>query len=70
MLKPPTPTYFEPKGTLHYNVRTTAGVMVNRLTARELQLLHPENLAWIWIVEKGRHATEQEVRILCRHSTS
>ena len=56
--------YSEP-GTLHYNVHFKNGSLVNPVTGREIRGLRPVDIDWVWIVERRRRATPEEVSKLC-----
>jgi hypothetical protein len=58
--------YYEPKGTLHYNVKFKSGGMLNRLVADEVCGLKPLEIDWVYMVEAKRMATTEEVKKLCK----
>jgi len=68
-MRTPIPTYFEPKGTLHYNVRTKSGELLNRMTACQLETLPASVVDWIYVPEQGRHCTLEEILALCASKT-
>lgn len=51
---------------LHYNVKFKSGGLLNRLTAMEIFGLKLREIEWIWLVEKQRYATPEEIRKLCK----
>jgi hypothetical protein len=61
--------YHEPKGTLHYNIRFKSGGLLTRLVASEICGLKPREIEWIYLVEKKRNATPDEIKKLCRQPT-
>ena len=61
--------YYEP-GTLRYNVHFKNGSLENRVTEREIRGLRPVDIAWVWIVERRRRATPEEVSKLCEIRSS
>ena len=60
--------YYEPRGTVHYNVHFKDGSLVNRVTERFLSSLYPVDIDWVWIVEERRRAAPDEIRKLCKPS--
>ena len=52
-------------GTLRYNVHFKNGSTENRITEREIRGLRPVDIDWVWIVERRRRATPEEVSKLC-----
>ena len=58
--------YYEPRGTVHYNVHFKSGSFENRVTERAICGLRPVDIDWIWIVEPRRRATSDEIRKLCK----
>ena len=57
--------YYEPKGTVHFNIKFKGGALVNRAVARDLEGCRPSGIEWVWIVEAKREATADEIRQLC-----
>jgi hypothetical protein len=57
--------YYEPKGTVHFNIKYKGGALLNRAAARDLKAALPSNIEWVWIVEANRFATTDEIRQLC-----
>lgn len=49
--------YYQPPGTLHYNVHLKGGALNNRVTVRGFEGLQPQQIDWVWIVEEQRRAT-------------
>jgi hypothetical protein len=60
-----TGLYYEPKGTVHFNVLFRASALGNRLQARDLKGWLSSEIEWIWIVEQRRRAAPHEIRQLC-----
>ena len=60
--------YYEPTGTVHYNVKFKSGGLLNRLVANEVRGLEPSEIEWIYLVEAKRQATPDEIRKLCKGS--
>ena len=60
--------YYEPLGTVHYNVLFKSTGLVNRLTERDLCGLRPQDISFVWIVEEKRNATPDEIRELCKRA--
>ena len=58
--------YYEPTGTVHYNVKFKSGGLLNRLVAIEVCGLKPMEIEWIYLVEARRQATPDEIRQLCK----
>jgi hypothetical protein len=58
--------YYEPRGTVHYNVHFKSGNLENRVTGRAVSGLRPKDIDWIWIVELRRRATSEEILKLCK----
>lgn len=58
--------YYEPRGTVHYNVHFTSGNLENRVTERAICGLRPGDIDWIWIVELRRRATQEEILKMCK----
>ena len=61
-----TNLYYEPRGTVHYNVHFKNGSFTNRVTKRDLSDLRPVEIDSLYIVEEKRNATPKEIRELCR----
>jgi hypothetical protein len=61
----PTPLYYEPKGTIHFNVKYRLSGLDNRVLARHFTGCTPSEIEWVWIVEAARRATNEEIRQLC-----
>ena len=61
--------YYEPRGTVHYNVHLKCGNLENRVTERAICGLRPADIDWIWIVEFRRRASPDEIRELCKLSS-
>lgn len=57
--------YFQ---AVHYNLKYKTGALLNRVTARELCGIRPQDIEWIWIVEEKRNATPEEIRELCKRT--
>ena len=57
---------YEPKGTVHYNVRFKSGGMLNRLVASEVCGLQWREIEYVYLVEPKRLATADEIRSLCK----
>jgi len=51
--------------TLRYNIHFKNGNLENRVTEREIRGLRPIDIDWVWIVERRRRATPEEVSRLC-----
>ena len=60
--------YYEPVGTVHYNVKFKSGGLLNRLTAREICGLKPGEIEFIYLVEAKRNTTPEEIRELCKRA--
>jgi hypothetical protein len=58
--------YYEPKDTLHFNVKFKSGGLLNRLLAREVYGLKPAEIEWVYLVEQKRNATPEEIKWLCK----
>lgn len=58
--------YHEPLGTIHLNVKFKSGGHLNRLMEREVFGLQPREIEFIYLVEKKRNATHEEIRELCK----
>jgi hypothetical protein len=58
--------YHEPSGTVHFDVKFKSGGLLNRLTEREVFGLQPREIEFIYLVEKKRNATAEEIRVLCK----
>jgi hypothetical protein len=58
--------YYEPKGTVHFNVMFKSGGMLHRLMAREVYGLKPAEIEWVYLVEQNRNATPEEIKWLCK----
>ena len=58
--------YFEPKGTVHFNVMFKSGGMLHRLLADEVCGLRPAEIEGVYIVEQRRKATREEIGWLCK----
>jgi hypothetical protein len=58
--------YYELVGAVHHNVKRKSGGLLNRLTARELIGLKPNEIEFIYLVEPKRNATAEEIRQLCK----
>ena len=56
-------------GTLSYNVHFKSGRIENRLLDREIRGLRPVDIDWVWIVERRRRATIDEIHRLCEISS-
>ncbi|MGA7245589.1 MAG: hypothetical protein WBX19_20575 [Terracidiphilus sp.] len=39
----------------HYNLKYKTGALLNRITARDVCGIRPQDIEWIWIVEQNRH---------------
>jgi hypothetical protein len=52
-------------GNLRYNVHFKNGSLEDRVTEREIRGLRPVDIDWVWIVERRRRATAEEVSRLC-----
>ena len=57
--------YYQPKGTLHFNVKYKDAELDNRVLVRNLSGCDPSEIEWVWIVEAMRRATDEEIRQLC-----
>ena len=57
--------YYEPRGTVHYNVHFKSGSLESRITERVIRGLRPVDIDWTWIVELRRRASQEEIRKLC-----
>jgi hypothetical protein len=44
------------------------GALLNRVTARDICGIRPQDIEWIWIVEEKRNATPEEIRKLCKRA--
>jgi hypothetical protein len=40
--------------------------LLNRVTARDVCGIRPQDIEWIWIVEEKRNATPEEIKELCK----
>ena len=49
----------------HYNLKYKSGALLNRVTARDICGIRPQDIEWIWIVEEKRTPPE-EIRKLCK----
>jgi len=58
--------YYEPLGTVHYNVLFKSTGLVNRVTERDLCGLRPQDISFVWIVEEKRYAKAEEIREPCK----
>jgi hypothetical protein len=58
--------YYESWGTVHFNVKFKSGGLLTRLTAREIVGLTTYEIEFIYLVEKKRNATPEEIRELCK----
>lgn len=58
--------YYEPRGTVHYNVHFKDGNLANRVTQRAICGLRPVDIDWIWIIEARRRAASDEIRKPCK----
>ena len=52
----------------HFNLKYKSGALLNRITARDISGIRPQDIEWIWIVEQKRNATPQEIRELCKRA--
>jgi hypothetical protein len=52
----------------HYNLEYKNGGLLNRITARDISGIRPQDIEWIWIVEEKRNATLEEIRALCKRA--
>jgi hypothetical protein len=52
-------------GVLHHNVHFKAGNLENKVTERAICGLRPVDIDWVWIVERRRRATPDEICKLC-----
>jgi len=50
----------------HLNLKYKSGALLNRITARDVCGIRPQDIEWIWIVEEKRNATQKEIRELCK----
>jgi hypothetical protein len=50
---------------LRYNVHFKNGNLENRIKERDIRGLRPVDIDWVWIVERRRRATPEEVNKLC-----
>lgn len=57
--------YYEPHGTVHFNVIYKGGGIGSRLTVRAVCGLPLETIDRIWIVELCRNASPEEIAQLC-----
>lgn len=57
---------FRTDGTLHYNVQFKTGALANRVTDRAMCDIRPADIDVVWIVERKRQATPEEIRKLCK----
>jgi hypothetical protein len=60
--------YYEPRGTIHYNIHFKNGSLQNRVTERAFSGLRPVDIDWVWLVEARRRAAPDEIRRLCREA--
>ncbi len=60
--------HYESPGTVHFNVKFKSGGLLTRLTEREISGLQPREIEFIYLVEKKRNATAEEIRQLCRRA--
>jgi hypothetical protein len=37
----------------HYNLKYKSGALLNRITARDICGMRPQEIEWIWIVERS-----------------
>ena len=51
----------------HYNLKIKAGAVFNRVTARNICGLRPQDM-WVWIVEEKRNDTPNEICELCKRA--
>lgn len=58
--------FYQSPGTLHYNIGMKGGGLANRVTMRGFEGLRPAEIDWVWIVEKNRRATLDEIKTLCK----
>ena len=61
--------FYEPPGTLHYNIHLMGGRLLSRVTSRYFEGLRPEQIEWVWMVEARYHATRREIKHLCAGKT-
>jgi hypothetical protein len=54
--------------SMHYNLKYKNGGLLNRVTARDICGIRPQDIEWIWIVEEKRNATPEEIRELCKRA--
>ena len=57
--------FYSPPGTTLYNIQFAGGGIQTHVTARAFAELHPEQIAWVWMVDKKRYATPEEIQQLC-----
>jgi hypothetical protein len=58
--------YYEPRGTVHYNVHFKDGSFTNGVSERDLCGLRPVDIDWICIVKENRNVTSEEIEWLCK----
>ncbi|WP_348262882.1 hypothetical protein P8935_24220 [Telmatobacter sp. DSM 110680] len=56
---------YTPAGILHYNVQFKTGALANPVTDRAMCAIRPADIDVVWIVERKRQATPEEIRKLC-----
>jgi hypothetical protein len=61
--------FYQPPGTMHYNIQLMGGGLLRRATSRYFEGLRPEQIEWVWMVEAKRRATPEEIRKLCAGKT-
>jgi len=49
-----------------YNLMYKNGGLLNRITARDICGIRPQDIEWLWGVEEGIYATVEDVRELCK----
>jgi hypothetical protein len=59
----PRRLYHDP---VHFNVCLKGGGLESRIGARNIKGRDPKQIEWIWIVELNRHATDEEIKQLCK----
>jgi hypothetical protein len=52
--------FYQPPGSMHYNIQLAGGALCSRVTARYFEGMRPEQIEWIWMVEAKRPATAEE----------
>jgi hypothetical protein len=58
--------YYEPRGTVHYNVHFKDGSFTNGVSERDLSGLHAVEIDSLYIVEENRNVTSEEIKWLCK----